>query len=85
MYLKELNLSFKLLRIISDLDYSIETPQEFYQMYQSSHEATKNFLCEFYLHNYAVPNDNDWNPLLYIDDIHIRAPMSWIQNENNWG
>lgn len=85
MYLKELDLSFKLSMIIVDLDHSIETPQEFYQMYQSSLATTKNLLCEFYLHNYPAPNDNDWNPLLYIGDIHIRSLMSWIQNENDWG
>lgn len=42
-------------------------------------------ICEFYLHNYVVASDSEWNPLLYIGDIHIKALMSWIQNEISMG
>lgn len=37
------------------------------------------------MHNYVVTSDSEWNPLLYIGDIHIKALMSWIQNEINMG
>lgn len=29
--------------------------------------------------------DTHWNPLLYIGDIHLKAFMFFIQNQNSWG
>lgn len=69
------------MRIVRDLSPSLQTPEEFYHVYQTSPTAIKNFLYEFYLHNYIVPDDVDWNPLLYIGDIYLRPLMSWVQNE----
>ena len=40
-----------------------------------------NLLYELFLHNLAVPDNRDWNPLPYVGDIQLRALMSWIQNE----
>lgn len=85
LHLKERHLSFKLSRVIYGLNPSIETLDEFFQVYQFSPLEVKNMLCEMYLHNFIVPNDPDWNSLLYIGEIHLRAFMSWIQNEVSWG
>lgn len=78
LHLKERHISFKLSRVISGLGPSIETPREFFQACQSSPLEVKNLLCELYLHNYVVPNDHDWNPLIYIGDIYLKEFMSWI-------
>lgn len=76
IYLKEGFLTFKMSSVLSDWDHSLETAQEFYQVYQGSPDVIRNLLCEFYLHNYVVPHDKEWNPLLYIGDIHLRELMS---------
>lgn len=36
------------------------------------------------MHNFIIPKETQWNPLLYIGDIDIRALMSWMQNEANY-
>ena len=41
----------------------------------------KNLLCELYLHNLALPNDIEWNSILYIGHVQLIAVMSWMQNE----
>lgn len=57
LYLKEWHICFQLMRIVRDLSPSLETPREFYHVYQTSPTTIKIFLCEFYLHNYVVPDD----------------------------
>lgn len=79
--LKEQHISFRMMRIVRDLSPSLQTSEEFYSAYQTSPTAIKNLLCEFYVHNYVVLNDVDWNALLYIRDIQLRALMSWMWNE----
>lgn len=32
-----------------------------------------------------LSDDHDWNPLLYIGDLHLRTFMSSIHNETSWG
>lgn len=81
LHLKEQYLSFKLNRIIRDLSHSLDTLEEFYNAHQTSPTTVKNFFYEFYLHNYVVTSDNEWNPLLCIGGIHIKEIMSWVQNE----
>lgn len=43
-----------------------------------------NLLCELYLHNFIIPQEIEWNPLLCIGDVHLRAFMSWMHNETNY-
>lgn len=85
LYLKQQHLCFKLTHIVRDLSPSLENPQEFYHVYQSFPTTIRNLLCELYLHNYVVPFDIEWNPMLNIKHIHLKALMSWIQNEISMG
>ena len=48
------------------------------------HHDKKKLLYELYIHNFIIPIENQWNPLLYIGDIHLRALMSWMHNEANY-
>lgn len=64
VHLKERYLNFILNHIVRDLITSLETPKEFYHASQTSPHSVKNLLCELYLHNYAMPQDREWNPLL---------------------
>lgn len=58
---------------------------EFFNAYRIASPKMKNLPCEFYLHNYAVTKDHEWNPILYVGDVQLREFMSWVQNEISWG
>ena len=73
--------NFQLSRVIRGLNPSLNTPQEFYAAFKSVPMALQNILCELYVHNLAVPNNKDWNSLLYVGDVQFRAIMSWMQNK----
>ena len=36
------------------------------------------------MHNFIIPHEIEWNPLLYIGDVHLRSLMSWTHNETNY-
>lgn len=36
------------------------------------------------MHNFTIPHETEWNPLLYIGDVHLRGFMSWMANETNY-
>lgn len=42
-------------------------------------------MCEFYLHNLVFPYNSEWNPLLYVGDLQVRALCSYMHNEDNKG
>lgn len=63
----------------------IETADKFYDAYEVAPNWLKNSMCELYLHGYLIPIETEWNPLLYIGDIHLRALMSWVANKVNYG
>lgn len=73
------------MRISRNQDPIIHTPKEFYDAYQVAPNWLRNSLCEFYLHGFLIPFEIEWNPLLYIGDIHLRSFMSWAENEANYG
>ena len=78
LFLKEKFANFKLTRIMEGLNPSISTPHELYDTFQSVPIHMKNLLCELYLHNLVVPNETEWNSLLYVGDVQLRIVMSWI-------
>jgi hypothetical protein len=81
LFLKEQMVNFQLSRITRGLNPSLQTPHELYAVFQSVPMALQNLLCELYVHNFAIPDNRDWNSLLYVGDVQFRAVMSWIQNE----
>ena len=83
-YLKEQFLLFQLMMTIRDVNFEFKNAQDFYSMYQTLPSWKKNLLCELYLHNFIIPHETKWNPLLYIGDVHLRALMSWMHNEKNY-
>lgn len=78
-------MSYKVFREISRLNSSLIGPEDFMNAYQTTTPQQKKLLYEFYLHNYVIPYNPQWNPLLAVGDIHLKATMSYIQNENNKG
>lgn len=69
---------------IKDIDYGFKSAQYFYNVYHTLSSWQNNFLCELYLHNFIIPQETEWIPLLYIGDVHLRAFMSWMHNEINY-
>ena len=61
---------------LKDINAEFKSTQEFYGLYQTLQSWQQNFLCELYVHNFIMPLETQWNPLLYIGDIHLRALMS---------
>ena len=82
--LKEQFLLFQLMMTIKNVDCDFKNAQDFYALYQTLSSWQKNLLCELYMHNFIIPQDTQWNPLLYIRDVHLRALMSWMANETNY-
>jgi hypothetical protein len=37
------------------------------------------------MHGLIIPFEIEWNPLIFIGDIHLRSLMSWSTNEANYG
>lgn len=69
---------------IKDVDCEFKNAQDFYGVYQTLPSWQKNLLCELYIHNFKISQEIEWNPLLYIGDVHLRALMSWMSNETNY-
>ena len=84
MCLKEQFLLFELMKTMRNIDYKFKNAQDFYNVYQTFTSWKKNLLCELYLHNCIIPQETEWNPLLYIEDVHLRALLSWMHNETNY-
>ena len=62
--------------MMRNIDCEFKNAQDFYDVYQTLPSWQKNLLCELYLHNFIIPQETKWNPLLYIGDVHLRALMS---------
>lgn len=44
----------------------------------------QHLMCEFYLHGYLLHLDRDFNLVLYVGDIHLRALTSYAFNQIHW-
>lgn len=66
-----------------DKSSSLVETLEFSQAFHSSPIAIHNFLCDIFLHNLAVLDNREHNPLLCIGDIQLRSLISWIKNKIN--
>ena len=78
LFLKEKMVNFQLSLVIQGLNPSLNTPQEFYTTFKSIPTTLKNLLCELYVHNLVVPNDTNWNSLLYVGDVRFREIILWM-------
>ena len=76
LFLKEQFILFQLMLTLKDINAEFKSAQEFYGLYQTLPSWQHNLLCELYLHNFIIPLETQWNPLLYIGDIHLRSLMS---------
>ena len=82
--LKEKFLLFQLILTLKNVNAEFKSAQEFYGLYQILAPWQWNLLCELYVHNFVIPIKTKWNLFLYIGDVHLKALMSWISNEENY-
>jgi hypothetical protein len=69
LFLKEKMINFQLSQITRGLNPSLHTPQEFYAAFKAALMTLQNLLCELYIYDLVVPDDTDWNSLLYVGDV----------------
>ena len=84
LYLKEKFLLFQLMLTLKNLNVEFKSTHEFYGLYQTLPPWKHNLLCKLYVHNFVIPTETEWNPFLYIGDVHLKALMSWMSNEENY-
>ena len=84
LYLKEKFLLFHLMLTLNNVNVEFMLAQKFYGLYQNLPPWQQNLLCELYVHNFVIPMETEWNSFLYIGDIHLKALMSWMSNEENY-
>ena len=82
--LKEQLLLFQLMLTLKNVNAEFKSAQEFYGLYQTLPPWQQNLLCELYVHKFVIAAKIEWNPLLYIGDVHLKALMSWMSNEENY-
>ena len=69
---------------LRNVNAKFKSAQEFYGLYQTLPPWKHNLLCELYVHKFFIPVEIEWNPLLYIGDVHLKALMSSMSNEANY-
>ena len=82
--LKEKYIFLQLMLTLRNVNVEFKSAQEFYGLYQTLPPWQQNLLCELYVHNFVIPTETEWNHLLYIGDVHLKAFMSWMSNEANY-
>jgi len=53
----------------------------FLKVFATTTPEEQDQLYEYYLHNYVVSEDAEWNPLIYVGDLQVRAMASYFRNE----
>lgn len=54
---------------------------EFLEIFAASTTEEQDKLCKFYLHNYVIPGEIEWSPLIFVGDIHNMALASYYGND----
>lgn len=80
LFLHECFLLFCMESIKNEVSYEIEYGVQFLQIMRSHDVPTQHLMCEFYLHGYLLHLGKEFNPVLYVGDIHLRALTSYTFN-----
>lgn len=84
LFLRERFLLFYMESIKNEISYEIEDGVKFLPRMRSHDMPTQHLMCEFYLHGYLLHLDKEFNPILYVGEIHLRALTSYTFNQINW-
>lgn len=52
--------------------------------FQEQNEDVKYFLCELYLHNFFLEDENDGNPSPFIGYVQFQPFISFVKNQIKW-
>jgi hypothetical protein len=59
-------------------------PTDFVKTFVEASAMDQHLLCETYFHNEAIPENRQLNINPLVDDIHIRALSSFLNNQIIW-
>lgn len=65
--------------------YELKTPEYFIYAYADSNFQDRNLLCELYQHDLILATDRLWNPNPMVGDLKLRAFVSYIHHQTQWG
>jgi len=81
LFFHECFLLFYMESVKNKISYEIEDDIQFLWIMRSHDVPTQHLMCEFYLHGYLLSLDRDFNPVPYVEDIHLRAHTSYAFNQ----
>jgi hypothetical protein len=70
--------TFRLKQLAAGQPHEIKQPDDFVIIYVSTEMKDQNMLCELYLYNFILPDNDHWNPNPGVGDIQLRAFTSHI-------
>ena len=82
LYLKDQWLQFQINTLAQRGVSQIQNPQQFSELCSTSSSEDKAKLAEFYLHNFALPNEVSWDPNIALGDMQLMAFASWLNHED---
>jgi len=62
----------------------IEDPMQFLRILRTHNHLNQHLLCDIYMHNYNLENDQSFNKVSYMGDIQLRAFTSFTINQVKW-
>lgn len=81
LFLQKKILSFLFSRLISNQSVGMSKEFEFLSVFANSKLEEWDQLCEYDLQNYVVPEETEWNSLIFVGDLQVRALASYYSNE----
>lgn len=84
VFLRE-RLTFLQLKAVRDgRPYEVITSYQFIETFTEAPKNDQNLLCELFLHNEAMSEERNLNILPLVDDIQLRAFISFLANQLTW-
>lgn len=81
LFLQEFFLSFQFSRLISNQSIAMSRKFDFLNIFVESTPDEQDQLWQYYLHKYVVPKETEWNTLMFLGDLQVRALASYFRNE----
>ena len=83
-FLHEQYIFFCLESVHQELSHVIEDSIQLLHILRSHNILDQHLMCEVYMHDYVLGNDQSFNPVPYMGDIQLRAFTSYVVNQVKW-
>ena len=84
VFLNEQLIYFRLSMVTMGYNDHIETKDRFIAAFFRSNNEEHDFLCELYMHNLVMTDYVDWDPNPHVEEVQLRAFMSFMRNHLRW-